>query len=121
MTDANRDTERNRRPTRGSGGLHGRPTGDPHICAACDSHLVQPVEWAPVDRRHWRVELYCPDCGHQTAGVFPQQVLDRFDRVLDDGTASLAEDLAELERGRAEDIDRFRRALSGKRPPADPA
>jgi hypothetical protein len=80
---------------------------------------VQPVEWAPVDRTRWRVELYCPDCGHRSAGVFPQRVLDRFDRILDDGTAALSEDLAELEGGRAEDIDRFRRALSAKRPPAD--
>jgi hypothetical protein len=46
-------------------------------------------------------------------------VLDRFDRILDHGTASLAEDLAELEGGNPDDVDRFRRALRAKRPPPD--
>jgi predicted RNA-binding Zn-ribbon protein involved in translation (DUF1610 family) len=117
MTDGNRDTSRGRQ--RAGGSRSRGPGEDPHICTACDSHLVQPVEWVPVDRRRWRVELYCPECGHQTAVVFPQRVLDRFDRILDDGTASLTEDLAELERGKVGDVDRFRRALSGKRPPSD--
>ena len=35
---------------------------DLHVCPECSSHLVYPLEWAPVDNCHWRVDLRCPEC-----------------------------------------------------------
>jgi hypothetical protein len=81
---------------------------DLHICPQCSSRMVQPVEWAPVDMRRWRVELRCPECEWESSGVYPQHILDRYDTMLDEGAASLIEDLTTLERSNLEEeIDRF--------------
>lgn len=85
-----------------------RSEDDLHICRRCRSRLVQPVEWAPVDMRRWRVELRCPECEWESAGVYPQHVLDRFDAILDQGAASLVDDLTRLQRANMEaEISRF--------------
>ena len=85
---------------------------DIHICPDCDSDLVQPVEWAPIDGRRWRVELRCPECSWTDVGVFEQQVLDRYDRILDRGIEALQEDLLRFERGNMEgEIETFVSAL----------
>ncbi|HKJ36266.1 MAG TPA: hypothetical protein VKA36_06845 [Solirubrobacterales bacterium] len=86
---------------------------DLHICPRCNSHLVQPVEWAPVDTHRWRIELHCPECEWESAGLYPQHVLDRYDAVLDDGAAALIENLTRLERSNIEEgISRFVGAIS---------
>jgi hypothetical protein len=86
---------------------------DLHICPNCSSRMVQPVEWAPVEMGRWRVELRCPECERESAGVYTQQVLDRYDAVLDEGAASLIDDLATLARANLEEeIDRFANAIS---------
>jgi predicted RNA-binding Zn-ribbon protein involved in translation (DUF1610 family) len=102
-------------PARGSGLTTTRRSDqDLHVCPACGSEMVQPVEWAPVDMRRWRVELQCPECRWESAGVFPQHVLDRYDTILDRGASSLMDDLERLERGNMhEEMDRFLRALGG--------
>ena len=83
-----------------------------HICEACGSDLVYPIEWAPADERTWAVELRCPDCEWSRNGVHAQQVVDRFDIELDRGTDMLIEDLARLTRANMEDeIERFIHAL----------
>jgi hypothetical protein len=89
-----------------------RSPDDLHICPDCDSPLVYPVDWAPVDMRHWRVELNCPECGWERAGLYEQDVLDRFDAILDAGTESLLDDLRLLQRANMEDeLNRFVTAL----------
>ncbi len=82
-------------------------------CGACHSNLVQPIEWSPLGRSYWQVTLRCPNCEWSGTGVFPQAVLERFDRALDEAT-----DLLIAEVGRiglehmAEDIGRFVHALN---------
>jgi hypothetical protein len=83
-----------------------------HVCPACASTLVYPLEWAPVDMRRWRVELRCPDCEWTKAGLYEQEILDRFDQVLDAATDSLVVDLRRLQRANMEDeLERFNMAL----------
>lgn len=94
----------------------GRTDTDLHICPRCGSELVQPIRWAALDMRRWRVDLSCPECRWSGGGVYPQAVLDRFDEVLDDGVAMLAADLERLERANMEeDINRFLDALNADR------
>jgi hypothetical protein len=94
-----------------------RPKSSPaaselHICEACGSDLVYPIDWAPADERNWAVELRCPDCEWSRNGVHAQEVVDRFDIELDRGTDMLIEDLARLTRANMEDeIERFIHAL----------
>ena len=80
-----------------------RPVDDLHVCPDCTSPLVYPLDWAPVDMRRWRVELRCPECQWQRAGLYDQDVLDRFDSILDAGTESLLDDLRLLQRSNMED------------------
>ncbi len=84
-----------------------------HVCPGCDSELVYPLDWAPVDRTRWRVDLHCPECDWQATGVYSQEVVDRFDEALDRGTEALLDDLSLLTRANMEDqIDRFVDALN---------
>ena len=77
------------------------------------TRTVPPLEWAPVDTCHWRVELRCPECEWTSAGLYEQSALDRFDQILDDGTDSLLEDYRRLQRSNMEaEIERFSVALS---------
>jgi RNase P subunit RPR2 len=83
-----------------------------HVCSECGSGLVHPVDWSEAGRSHWHVELRCPECGWQDAGVYHQDVLDRFDASLDAGTAALIDDLADLTAANMEDeAERFVAAL----------
>ena len=90
-----------------------RTQEDLHICPSCDSTLVYPVDWAPAAGRRWTVDLRCPDCEWTGGGTYPQEVVDRFDEALDDGTEALLRDLNLLTRANMEEeVDRFVNALS---------
>jgi len=82
-------------------------------CGTCRSDLVQPVDWSPLGKSYWQVTLRCPNCEWSGTGVFPQSVVERFDRELDRATNLL---IGELHRIRlesmAEEIGRFTRALA---------
>lgn len=85
-----------------------------HNCPECNSGLVYPLEWEPVDLWHWRVELRCPECEWQRTAVHGQTVLDRFDDALDAGTNALLNDLGRLQRANMEEeLARFNVALTG--------
>lgn len=85
---------------------------DLHVCPSCASDLVYPTDWAPVDMCHWRVELRCPECEWAEAGLYEQDVLDRFDQILDAATDALVNDLQRLQRSNMEDeLRRFNLAL----------
>jgi hypothetical protein len=93
-----------------------RPTEEPsaalHVCPECASELVQPIRWAPVDSRRWRVELRCPECEWGSDEVHDQGELDAYDDVLEAGTDALIADLALLQRANMEgDIELLGRAL----------
>ncbi len=63
--------------------------------------------------RRWRVELNCPECEWEGAGVFEQEALDRYDEILDDGAALLVRDLQELSAANMrEDVEGFCAALA---------
>jgi predicted RNA-binding Zn-ribbon protein involved in translation (DUF1610 family) len=85
---------------------------DLHVCPACTSQLVYPVDWAPARARQWSVALRCPDCEWLGEGVFAQDAVDRFDEVLDSATEQLLDDLSLLARANMEDhVERFVAAL----------
>ncbi len=87
-----------------------------HVCPACSSTLVQPLEWTPAGPAHWRVELRCPECEWRHAGRFEQRLLDAYDRELNDGTDAIVDDLRILERSNMEDaLSRFGVALGDDR------
>ncbi len=82
------------------------------LCPRCHRDLVYPLDWAPAGERRWRVALRCPECEWQGAGVHSQDVVDRFDEALDDGTQELLDDLEALTRANLEgEIDRLADAL----------
>lgn len=83
-----------------------------HVCESCGSHLVYPIDWVPAAPRNWAVQLRCPDCEWHGEGVYSQDVVDRFDRVLDEGTEAILDDLMRLTHANMEDeIERFVGAL----------
>jgi hypothetical protein len=83
-----------------------------HICRRCDSELVQPIRWEPLDSQRWRVELRCPECEWTGGGAYEQRVLDRYDEILDAGAMALMADLERLERASMEaDVARFLTAI----------
>lgn len=85
-----------------------------HVCPKCRSDLVHPIDWAPADNLNWAVHMRCPECEWIGRGIHSQQVVDRFDLVLDRGTDMLIEDLSRLTRANMEEeIDRFASALYG--------
>jgi len=83
-----------------------------HVCAACGSELVYPLDWDLTEDRRWRVSLRCPDCEAVSEGVYDQATVDRFDEELDRGTEQVLEDLSMLVRANMEDqVERFAAAL----------
>jgi hypothetical protein len=93
-----------------------RRAEDLHICPSCTSELVHPVDWSPVSDRRWHVDLRCPDCEWIGGGTYEQQVVDRFDEALDDGTEAVLNDLQRLTRANMEDdVEAFIAALQADR------
>jgi hypothetical protein len=83
-----------------------------HVCPSCASELVYPTDWEPASRKRWSVDLRCPDCEWLGNGVYAQEIVDRFDEVLDDGTEQLLDDLNLLARANMEEqVERFIAAL----------
>jgi hypothetical protein len=88
------------------------PATDLHVCEACESELVYPVDWEEAGDTHWEVTLRCPNCEWNGTGVFEQDTGERFDEELDRGTEALVRDLKNLMQANMEDeIDRFVSAL----------
>ena len=98
-----------------------RKAGALEICPCCNSELVYPTDWAPVDPANWAVDLRCPDCEWIGGGIFAQVMVDRFDEALDAGTEQLLTDLSLLTRANMEDqVERFAAALwAGEIQPED--
>lgn len=78
-------------------------------CERCNSQLVRPINWSLIGKRHWRVELECPNCWHTMVGVFDQETVDLYDAELDQGIEDLR---SEAVRSEQERIDRFAAALA---------
>lgn len=83
-----------------------------HVCPHCDSDLVQPADFEEAGPHHWEMSLRCPDCEWMGGGIFDQELVERFEEELDQGTEVLVRDLKRLMHANMEDeIDRFVRAL----------
>jgi hypothetical protein len=91
---------------------HATETPGLHVCPACDSALVHPIDWSEVDQLGWEVTLRCPNCEWVETGVFDQDTVERFDEELDRGTDELVGDLKSLVYANMEEqIERFSSAL----------
>jgi predicted RNA-binding Zn-ribbon protein involved in translation (DUF1610 family) len=85
-----------------------------HVCPACGSELVYPVEWEEAGPTNWQVSLRCPNCEWSETATFEQDTVERFDDELDRGTSALIEDLKRLTYANMEEeIDLFCEALAG--------
>lgn len=83
-----------------------------HVCGACHSELVAPVEWAQVARRQWQVTLRCPECQTFCTNVFDQTTVDRYDDELERAAVEIARDVTRLQQaGMADYVERFTAAL----------
>lgn len=82
-------------------------------CPSCEGDLVYPLDWAPAGVLGWNIALRCPACEWRGAGVFPQEVADRFDDSLDEATQSLLADLEIMvQANMQEQVERFELALA---------
>lgn len=89
-----------------------RQAGHLEVCPSCSRDLVYPVDWAPAGPLRWSVALRCPECEWRGDGVYAQDVVDRFDEVLDGGTQALLDDLELLTRANMEEqVESFATAL----------
>lgn len=83
---------------------HNGSTAAPlHVCADCNSELVQPVAWEQTARlSEWRLWRRCPECEWVGDGIHHESAIDKFDEQLDFGTRELAEELRALEQSNME-------------------
>lgn len=69
---------------------------DVSCCEHCECEMVYPIDWEQSDGRHWRVTLRCPNCEEVSDGVMDEELIEKFDCLLDRGTDSLVRDLRNL-------------------------
>ncbi len=65
-------------------------------CQHCDCDMVYPIDWEQAEGTHWRVTLRCPNCEDVAPGVMDEELIEKFDCLLDRGTDSLVRDLRNL-------------------------
>jgi hypothetical protein len=86
---------------------------DLHVCARCESELVQPTNWSVSADGDWALTLECPNCGWYESGIYGPAQIARLEDQLDEGLSDLIEDLRRLTLANmAADVDRFISALS---------
>jgi hypothetical protein len=87
---------------------------DLHVCQGCGCDEVEPVAWAEHGPSDWWIRLRCPECLVTRENVFPEELVERYDRHLD------ARDAKKQYGLRVEEIDSFSAALrSGQIQPHD--
>jgi hypothetical protein len=88
------------------------PAGDLHVCPDCTSCLVYPLAWEEAGDAAWELLLRCPNCEWHGEGVYTQDVVEKLDEQLDDGTQVLVRDLKRLMHANMEEeVERFISAL----------
>jgi hypothetical protein len=84
-----------------------------HLCGDCDSRFVHPRAIERRGENGWKLDLHCPECGWTETGVFPENVIEEFEKELERGYAELERSLAHLARDNMADyVDRFASALT---------
>jgi hypothetical protein len=88
------------------------PTTGLHICEACKSDLVQPIEWVPASDDHWQLTLHCPNCDWTGEGLYNVNEVAQLEEQLDEGIDAILRDLQRLTSANMSDeIERFAAAL----------
>jgi hypothetical protein len=83
-----------------------------HVCPACNSDLVQPVDWNEAGEGFWELALCCPNCHWFGEGVFDREQVDQLEESIDDGLTRMLADLKCLAAANmVEDTERFVAAL----------
>ena len=67
------------------------------FCKSCASPLVQASDWVREDKSHWRVRLWCPECGHELTALLGQAQINHLSMAIEEGFAVMLEALAELD------------------------
>lgn len=67
-----------------------------HVCANCDSQLVQPIEWAEAQDGNWNLTLECPNCGWAEQGIYDRNQVEMLENQLDQGLSDMILDLQRL-------------------------
>ena len=82
-----------------------------HVCPACSSDLMQPVDWwtfgtsGRYARQEWCVHRRCPECGAERFGIHNQRDRAEYDKALEAAEKAIVWQIREFE------IDRFVAAL----------
>lgn len=85
---------------------------DLHVCPECAGDLVYPVGWEERRGDSWEITLRCPDCEWWHTGEYDDDVVERFDDALNDGTEDLLASLRTFARANMEeDVERLVEAL----------
>jgi predicted RNA-binding Zn-ribbon protein involved in translation (DUF1610 family) len=83
-----------------------------HVCPACGSELVQPIEWGEMSDDRWELTLHCPNCDWARRDIYDHDRVMQLEERLDDGVAAILGDLRRLASANmADEIDRFASAL----------
>jgi hypothetical protein len=83
-----------------------------HLCRACGSDLVHPVDWEEVAADNWRLELRCPNCEWHGEAVYERATVEELDEELERGMETIVRDLRQLTHANMEEqIERFIDAL----------
>lgn len=99
-------------PASSSTATPGQETTGLHVCPVCDSATVYPLTWEEAGDEHWQMSLRCPNCEWRTSGIFAQELVERLEETLDDGTDALVRDLRRLTQANMEEeVERFAHAL----------
>lgn len=87
---------------------------DVSVCPHCECDMVYPIDWEQAEGSFWRVTLRCPNCEDVAPGVMDEELIEKFDCLLDRGTDSLVRDLRNLTYANmATEINAFVGALDG--------
>ena len=85
---------------------------EPHVCHVCGSEFVCPIDWGPADDDYVWVLLRCGECEAWRENEFSDEVLDRFDRKLDEAAIQIARAADRLHADwRSTEADAFAAAL----------
>jgi hypothetical protein len=76
--------------------LRRRRAQEPDRCPVCGSDFVYPVQWHEAGETRVWVRLRCGECESWREGTFSADVLDRFDRKLDEASALIANEADRL-------------------------
>ena len=89
------------------------PDGDQiNVCPICGSQLVHPTDWRRVGPTLWQIALRCPNCETVRSAHLTREQVERYNRVLYEGTERLARQADQLARHNfQEETEKFVRAL----------